>query len=71
MEEMKAIGRISNPFIYEADLYYCYALDHMAELKRYLNSKARDGWRLHTVNRLEHGQFFCVWEKLDYGEKEA
>lgn len=64
---MQAIGRISNPFKYEAQLFASPAtLDPMIRLDEYLNAMARDGWKLHTIDRVTPEMYFCVWEKLDY-----
>lgn len=66
---MRAIGRISNPFIYEAETLYCGSLDVMSELTLHLKLKAEDGWKLHTIKREADKRFFIVWEKLDYTER--
>lgn len=66
---MRAVGRLSNPFMYEAQMFECGAiLNPMVRLDDYLNAKGREGWKLHTIERLGLTSFFCVWEKLDYGE---
>lgn len=65
-KEIRAIGRISNPFIYETQMFHCGI--YLSRLDDYLNAKARDGWKLHTIERVTEEAFFCVWEKLDYGE---
>jgi hypothetical protein len=69
--EMRAIGRISNSFMYEAQLFHCGPRDELVSLDEYLNAKAAEGWKLHTIDKIEDGEYFCVWEKLDYGEAKA
>lgn len=69
LKEMRAIGRIVNPFMYETQMFHC-GID-LSRLDEYLNAQARDGWRLHTIERITHEAFFCVWEKLDYSEKKG
>lgn len=69
MKELTAIGRISNPFMYMTEMFYC-GLD-LLKLDEYLNRMGRLGWKLHTIERVTQEAFFCVWEKLDYGEKKA
>jgi hypothetical protein len=66
---MMAIGRLTNPFMYETQMFHC-GLD-LSRLDEYLNAQARDGWKLHTIERVTQEAFFCVWEKLDYGEKKG
>jgi hypothetical protein len=65
----KAVARLSNPFMYESQMFYC-GID-LSRLDAYLNAQGREGWKLHTIKRIGNDHFFCVWEKLDYGEKEA
>lgn len=66
---MTAIGRISNPFMYKTEMFQ-RGID-LSRLDQYLNAQTRDGWKLHTIERISHEAFFCVWEKLDYGEKKG
>jgi hypothetical protein len=68
---MTAIGRLANPFMYETQMFFCGGLNPLVRLDEYLNAQARDGWKLHTIERVTHEAFFCVWEKLDYGEKKG
>lgn len=66
-----ATGRLTNNFIYNAQVFECGPLDSMVRLDDYLNAMAREGWRLHTMERLAPESYFCVWEKLDYGEEKT
>lgn len=66
---IKAIARISNSFMYETQKFHC-GID-LSRLDEYLNAQARDGWKLHTIERITDEAFFCVWEKLDYGEAKS
>jgi len=68
LRPLVAIGRLSNPFIYQTQMFYC-GVD-LERLDAYLNDQARNGWKLHTINRIDEKFFFCVWERFDYGEKE-
>jgi len=65
---MTAIGRISNPFMYEATLCQPNRPYDLESLSECLTEKAREGWKLHTIESRGDGFYFCVWEKLDYGE---
>lgn len=66
---MRATARLSNPFMYEAQIFNCgLPQNELIRLDDYLNAKGREGWKLHTIERLKEGSYFCVWEKLDYGE---
>ena len=67
-KEMRAIGRISNPFMYEATLCKPVPPYDLESLSEYLTEKAHEGWKLHTIESRGNGFYFCVWEKLDYGE---
>jgi hypothetical protein len=69
MTEIQAIGRLSNPFLYQTNFIHCRPIDETKDLDFRLNAMAQDGWRLHTIKHVKSGVFFCVWEKLDYEEK--
>ena len=67
---MRAIGRLSNPFIYTSSIVYYSKLDP-STLDNGLNAMGQKGWKLHTIERINNELFLCVWEKLDYGEEKS
>lgn len=65
-KEIIAIGRLNNNFIYSTEIFEYDPSVRMSEVDHHLNKMAGKGWKLHTIDRIEPGVYFCVWEKLDY-----
>lgn len=54
----------STAFAYDSNIIHTGPDDLLDRLDHYLNEKAKQGWKVHTCQRIESGSYFVLLFKL-------